>query len=682
MTEIKARLRAVAARPWVWLLVCILLAAPVGSRSPGVALDESWALGLNLARIDGLHYGPQIVFTYGPWGYLDVPLNISRLNLLLGGAFAVGAAASGWFGFFGALRRAMPAVAAAVGSAALVTVLAHGALAGDLLFIGAGLVALNYVVAVPGPRTGWIPAGTAVVASLLTQVKFSEGLVLAVAAVTCAVFGPSQRARRAIEVVFAYAVGTCGWWLLAGQSLADLVRWFHGSFEIASGYTDALSYEAFPHSAIAYALLIAVVIVLAGQVALAARAESARVVSGVALTSGALLYLGFREGYNRHDLGHEGFFYLVATGLLTWWVGWPAGRSSALLDRIGRRTRGLLRIGARPLSVCVCVATLLLGCLVARQAFYESGRHAVGSIFLVLAAAVILAVYGNGLFRSCCVLAVAALMAMYAVPLTPRTVARDWALEARTLVDRSYLDHRATVAAQAVRAHFAVPTSALLTVGRHPVAVDNYDTSVVWAYGLTWRPAPVFQQLSAYTPYLDRLNATSITDAPVDQMILRAPDAIDGRNPLWDPPRYVLTELCNYRRAGNDANWLLLRKATNRCSAPTGMPEEAVDAGAPVTVPTAQSGQAVIMSFEPSSPSLLDKAERFLFKPRHPLYVHTSDATGTNDFRLPRALATGPLIVRFPATAGWPAEFGGTDSYDHVSFSESGTVTFKIVSLR
>jgi hypothetical protein len=277
---------------------------------------------------------------------------------------------------------------------------------------------------------------------------------------------------------------------------------------------------------------------------------------------------------------------------------------------------------------------------------------------------------------------VAGLLAMYVPQWTPRSLARAWVLEARTLLDRSYLDHRAAVAAQSARSQYAVPVDLLLAIGRSPVAVDNVDTSAVWAYGLAWRPAPVFQQPSAYTVYLDQLNAKSIVDAGHHQLILRATESIDGRNPLWDPPRYVLAELCHYRPAGHDSKWLLLRRASDRCAGMTGAGTRRVVAGQSVPVPVADPNQAVIMSFSPSVPSLPERAVRLLYKPRHPLYVHVSGASSEQDFRLPRALATGPLIVRFPASAGWPAAFGGTGSYNQVAFTESGTVTFRLVAVR
>lgn len=64
-----------------------------------------------------------------------------------------------------------------------------------------------------------------------------------------------------------------------------------------------------------------------------------------------------------------------------------------------------------------------------------------------------------------------------------------------------------------------------------------------------------------------------------------------------------------------------------------------------------------------------------LDKSFHPLTV----TAGSYPFRLPRALADGPLLVKVPDSAGWPAAFLSGAPYRQVSFSEPGTVTFTAI---
>lgn len=66
---------------------------------------------------------------------------------------------------------------------------------------------------------------------------------------------------------------------------------------------------------------------------------------------------------------------------------------------------------------------------------------------------------------------------------------------------------------------------------------------------------------------------------------------------------------------------------------------------------------------------------RLLDKSFHPLTV----TAGSYPFRLPRALSDGPLLVKVPDSAGWPAGFLSGAPYRQVSFSEAGTVTFTAI---
>ncbi|HEV7400581.1 MAG TPA: hypothetical protein VGN84_09975 [Solirubrobacterales bacterium] len=54
-------------------LVVALLTFPTFSLTPSPGLDPSWGAGLQMAAHDGLVFGREVVFTYGPLGFLSVP---------------------------------------------------------------------------------------------------------------------------------------------------------------------------------------------------------------------------------------------------------------------------------------------------------------------------------------------------------------------------------------------------------------------------------------------------------------------------------------------------------------------------------------------------------------------------------------------------------------------------------
>src|SRR5204862_7374481 len=67
--------RVVLSTPLLAALVAVLAwqPAPVG---PGVGLDASWTVGLQMAVDRGFHWGTRIVFAFGPPGFLAAPVAI------------------------------------------------------------------------------------------------------------------------------------------------------------------------------------------------------------------------------------------------------------------------------------------------------------------------------------------------------------------------------------------------------------------------------------------------------------------------------------------------------------------------------------------------------------------------------------------------------------------------------
>src|ERR1700761_3460714 len=95
-------------------LIVALLGWQVGFQTPGPGLDPSWNAGLAMAVDQGLHFGREVVFTYGPLGFLN-----SRLVWISGLGVARFLYAAGLYLFFcvglvWALRRALPTTAAIV----------------------------------------------------------------------------------------------------------------------------------------------------------------------------------------------------------------------------------------------------------------------------------------------------------------------------------------------------------------------------------------------------------------------------------------------------------------------------------------------------------------------------------------------------------------------------------------
>ncbi len=104
-----------------------------------------------------------------------------------------------------------------------------------------------------------------------------------------------------------------------------------------------------------------------------------------------------------------------------------------------------------------------------------------------------------------------------------------------------------TAAAKAQKVYDVSPEIVKAMDG-HPVNIDGYEVTLAFAYDLDWNAPPNFQSNLAFTARLDQLNTTWLRTSPANQVILRPPvTSTDSRNTLWDPPRYVLAEMCNWQ---------------------------------------------------------------------------------------------------------------------------------------
>ncbi len=223
---------------------------------------------------------------------------------------------------------------------------------------------------------------------------------------------------------------------------------------------------------------------------------------------------------------------------------------------------------------------------------------------------------------------------------------------------------------------YAVPQAMLDAIGSAPVTIDPHEATVAWAYSLTYRPVPVFQNYAVVTERLDRLNARAIKSASDDRYILRIDTpGFDGRNAIWESAHYKQAVACNFARLQREGIWSLLGKVDSRCGRVTVEGTQRVSAGEALEIPPAADGTIVTASFRPDDGSLLARLGHLLMKDYTPLRA-TVDG---QDFKVLAHPATGPLMLSFPEVAE-----GAFDpfTYSEVSFSEPGTVTFATVEIR
>ncbi|MGH9105933.1 MAG: hypothetical protein ACRDZX_08875 [Acidimicrobiales bacterium] len=135
------------------------------------------------------------------------------------------------------------------------------------------------------------------------------------------------------------------------------------------------------------------------------------------------------------------------------------------------------------------------------------------------------------------------------------------------------------------------------------VATEPLEDAMSFAYPqLRWDPEPVLQAYTAYTGYLDRLDATFLGSVKAPALILYQPDPIGSRNTAWDPPATMQAMYCHYTRAARADGWLVLRRVPDRCGRPRLLARDTAHFDQWLSVPPAAAGSMVAATFSLGSP--------------------------------------------------------------------------------
>jgi hypothetical protein len=272
-------------------------------------LDPSWEWGLNYFSEVGTRFGRDLIFTYGPLGYLLHPLSVgSHVGQGLALRLLVSAA---MFGCLIVLTLRRSSVVSGLLFLSGYLVLASFWLEFDYQLLAAA--AFMLAVGIETRRTAVLIAPTIVCGALIFM-KFGSGLSAAlVAFASCGVWWWSWRTTRgAIIVAVTYVVTVLAFGLLLLGSIPALIEFCRLSFQIAHGYNDAMSVDGQARP------VIGGLTVIAGFAAVTWLMSSRRAASAKILLLLLLpVFLSFKHSFVRQDWGHEAFvFGLVLTGLV------------------------------------------------------------------------------------------------------------------------------------------------------------------------------------------------------------------------------------------------------------------------------------------------------------------------------------------------------------------------------
>ena len=624
-----ARARTTVSNTWLLGGLVAVASWNVVFARPLPGNDSSWAVGLYMAAEDGLRFGEELIFTYGPLGFLS-PLSPSfgGVAITAGGdlsqlAFLYSAAIHFLLcvSLIWALRRHLHFAAAAL----IVFVAVAGFPAIQRPYVLAAVWCLALLSEQPTPLARRLVIfGGGGLAALESLLRISTGpAILAMCVIALATQETRRRDLGSFAASFIGALAVL--WFAAGQTLGNVPDYLSGSIQIVTGYSQAMaSAPAGANWDLAALVGGASVIVLAAG-AFASTAPRRRQLAA-ALVSGVAAFAVYKEGVVREDEPHLGILFATALALslaIPWWRAW--------------------RLAGPAVAATLAVLAAVTATPAPEARSFDPIDHAdlFGSQLKVLAS----------------------------------SERRDQLAESgrEVITGLSLLD----------------PEIVRMLRGRS-VHVDPSGAAVIWAYGFDWRPLPVFQENSAYTSALDEENVEFLTSPEGPERVLRGvPSAIeplssgagtiDGRNPAWNPPGVAVAMLCRLRPLLTTPLWQLLGPAPDRCGAERPLGTVEADYGERVEVPRGRPGEAVLARIHGAEVSGLERLRALLFRARF-RFVEVND--GEARYRLVPGTADDGLIMRVPPRLDFPAPFALSSGVSSLELTgASGELSFEFYAL-
>ena len=213
-------------------LVCVPIITPTALD----LLDGSWVLANSWAHIEGLHWGSDLAYTYGPLGFLRSPIPFGPTLVAGGIAFWVGSAVLTVWATIRLLGTGLAAWVVAFLSASLASTVPEV----SMPLVAVALLALGTRLKPTGVPVVWAYVGLGVASATLLLTKLNIGVTAAAVVACLAICGPS-RSRALVGLAGGFGVGLVSLWFLSGGRIEGLGLFLRDGLELSLGYSHALS---------------------------------------------------------------------------------------------------------------------------------------------------------------------------------------------------------------------------------------------------------------------------------------------------------------------------------------------------------------------------------------------------------------------------------------------------------
>lgn len=548
-------------------------------------IDPSWGAVLAYAHHHGLQFGRDIVFTYGPLGYLfvqdftgyDTSLRLMADFLLVyfvsaGACLLAWRMPLGWRLFLLGFFVASPA---------------NFIRGPDLLFpVGLLCWGLLCLTERERNRATVYELLLALMVAVLSLVKFT--FVIEGGITLCAV--AAERFLRGERRAPALLVGSCAalfllGWLALGQQVSGVWKYAVNSWAVAKGYDLVMVAPAMREVRMG-GIAVAILTVMA----LFVRTLTARDANGPlprprrALLFAWLLLLAmvsWKHGYVRGD--HVAIFLGFACILILSLESIPSGTA-------------LVRQWTRVSAVVVC----LLACTTLEWSFPGVMDRRFDQVFARFSA------------------------------------------NLRTLIRPSTYKERMAEMLGEERARNQLPLIRQ-RVGRASVDIFGHEQAYALFNDFSYRPRPVFQSYCAYSARLTRLNDEFYRGPEAPDYVLFTLSPLDGHLPTIEDSRALVTILARYKPVSREANFLLLARTNSALPTLSLISEGTAKPGEPVRLPDDGSGELWMeISLESSWLGLLQ--EFFYAPPQVKLSVQSQNGVAES-YRTPAPMLRAGFLL-------------------------------------
>lgn len=582
-------------------------------------IDNSFHAGLQMAATKGLNFGPDILVTYGPLGFVKSNLVFEPWPARLAGLYGILLHLSLCLSLVWAARRNF-STPIAFGVALVTAVICRGDLTLIAVRDDASVVVLAFLWSIAALSEGapsWtrklLVYGGGPFAAIELLSKVNTGLIILGVVVIAALAVDQRRVRNTAIVLGSFLATALALWLATGQSLADIPTFLKGTVQVIQGYSSGARID-YGYDERQYDYPFAVI--LFGLVALAAfystkGLELKRKAATIVITV-VVVFTTAKGGFISHEVFHMATFYGTMLGLL---VAFP----------LPERPR--LRYGA--LAATAAAAAMAFSTHFA--GYVKTGNPDYPMINPIENVS-------NG-----------------AETLANLTTGRlEDEIEARRerLIDAYDLD-----------------AESLRLLQGHTVHLDPSEDAAIWAYDLDWKPLPIYQPYIAWTPELDRINADATADPEGPERILRQNLDALGQYSGWESPRAMIEMLCNFETLHATERWQVLGRVEDRCGPERLIDTTTVPFGTPVEIPEAPPGTIVFARVRGLEPHGLERIRDLLLR------AHGRQARFSNSQQIWTLIAaTGEdgLIMRAPRSIDFPRPYSLAPHSKEVTFLFEG----------